>query len=59
MSDNEKEFVCTLCGEIWKTLPENAIQLTNFGGRGRTNTYKFADGTVHVIKVHRTRGEKQ
>jgi hypothetical protein len=48
MSD-EKEYICSLCGQVWKTLPEDAVQLTHFGGRSRTNTYKFADGTIHTI----------
>lgn len=50
-TEKEYEYVCSVCGEVWETLPEDAICLTNFGGRGyrRVNTYKFADGTVHII----------
>ncbi len=48
----ETHFVCLICGRTWETLPEDAIRLTNFSGRGysRVNTYQFADGSIHVIK---------
>jgi hypothetical protein len=61
MSDTEKEYICSLCGEVWTTLPEDAVPLTNFGGRGRANTYRFSDGTIHVIRIkaRSARGEKQ
>ena len=51
MSDG-RVFVCTLCEKSWKTLPEGSVQLTyaKGGGKGRANTYRFADGNIHVIK---------
>lgn len=56
---SDKEFICTLCGEVWTTtLPEDAVRLTSFGGHRRSNVYRFADGTIHVIKAQ-SAGSKQ
>ncbi len=57
MSEKEYEYICKLCGQVWTTLPEDAIRLTNIGGsgHGRVNTYRFVNGEIHVIKVQSTR----
>jgi hypothetical protein len=49
MSNPAKVFYCQLCEKTWDQLPPDAVPLTNFGGHGRANTYKFADGTIHII----------
>ena len=55
---SDKEYVCTICGEVWTTLPPDAVQLTSFGGHGRANTYRFG-GTIHVIKIKARSAEEK
>src|SRR6266853_6157393 len=49
MSD-DKVFFCKLCERTWPELPAGAVRLTNNRGRGHAhvNTYRFADGSIHV-----------
>jgi len=60
MSDTKIIFECSLCDRTFDEIPPDAIRLTNFGGRGRANTYKFG-GTIHIItrKTVQSTGEKQ
>jgi len=61
--NNDKIFSCTLCQKTWTTLPEGTVQLTTKkrgGNGGRRTTYRFADGSIHVItKTATNAGEKQ
>ena len=56
---SDKGFYCQLCEKTWDQLPLDAIPLTTFGGRGRANTYRFADGTIHIIKKAHSVGSKK
>jgi hypothetical protein len=63
MSAN-KVFYCTLCEKTWEDqLPEGAVHLTapKRGGNGHAATYRFADGSIHVIKKQTAKnaGEKK
>ena len=56
-------FVCTLCEQSWDTIPKDAVNLTpaKRGGRDHAHTYRFADGSIHIIKklAVKTPEEKQ
>ena len=46
-------FVCTTCGQEFADIPEGAVQLTPGGlgrGRGRVNSFRFVDGSVHHLR---------
>jgi len=57
---SKKIFFCTLCERTWDELPDDAVQLTTTkrGGNGLRTTYRFADGSIHVI-VKRSAKEKK
>jgi hypothetical protein len=48
----DKIFFCKLCEQTWTELPEGAVQLTvrHRGGNGQAHTYRFPDGSIHIIK---------
>jgi hypothetical protein len=54
-------FFCKLCEKSWTTLPEGSVQLTHGkrGGDGHANTYRFADGSIHVIKKAQSDDKEQ
>jgi hypothetical protein len=46
-----KVYFCTLCEKTWLELSDDAVPLTTKrGGNGTRTTYRFADGSIHVIK---------
>lgn len=48
---SDKYFYCTLHGETWQKLPDDAEILTKGrGGNGHVNVYRFVDGRIHFIK---------
>ena len=56
-SEKQHIYRCTLCDQTWETLPSDAVQLTHYGGRSRSNTYKI-NNQIHVIKTLRVTEEK-
>jgi len=48
---SETIFVCRICERTWDELPDDAVQLTTTkrGGNGLRTTYRFAEGSIHVI----------
>jgi hypothetical protein len=53
MSDKVKVFFCTLCERTWDQVPEGAVKLAGSrrrGGKGHTATYRFTDGSIHILK---------
>ncbi|SRR6266446_2359904 len=48
-----ESMICTICGQRFAEIPEEAVQLTP-GGR----VYRFPDGTVHNLRRVRSAEQK-
>ncbi len=47
-------LICTTCDQRFDSLPDDAVQITP--GRRRINSYRFADGAVHHLRLDASRG---
>jgi len=58
MTDKNRMYICKICQQTWRELPEGATQLQKGSGPGYT-MFRFADGSVHNIRSMKARSAEE